>query len=198
MSGLVLALLFAGALRVRAEDIGGWSRDRAHEAWSQARGDLHGSADPRDIAWTVQVVANDGWSTTAELVATRPWNGPASLRYARTVGQSLVVQLDALQAASPRIGVAEAAASLQVRRGALVSETCPAAVAIAERLPEITIAALPLNRLTLDAPFYEVTLSATHRSGRTLSVEKGENDLARWCEAILAAVVECEARPGRE
>lgn len=45
---------------------------------------------------------------------------------------------------------------------------------------------------------YEVTLAAAYRPGRTLSVERGENDLARWCEEILAAVVACEdARPAQ-
>lgn len=195
VTSVALALLLAATSFARADDIDSWGSANANEAWSAARGDLHFESRASDVAWWVQVDAHDGWGRTSELVVTRPWKGPVRVDYVRTLGQNLIAQMDALHATSPRIGVAEAAASLQLRRGAVDGTSCPAIVAIAERLPEVSITALPANRLTMDSPTYEVTLAATHRSGRTLSVEKGENDLARWCEEILAAAVACEAAP---
>lgn len=67
-------------------------------------GDLHVSSRASDVAWWVQVVAHDGWGTTAELVVTRTWKGTASVRYARTLERNVTAQLDALHASSPRMG----------------------------------------------------------------------------------------------
>jgi hypothetical protein len=186
------------ACDVMADDIGGWARDHAEDAWKTVRGDLDDPARSSDVSWTARIMATDGWSTTAELLVVRPWNGPGTVRYARTIEWALVPQLEAVRQASPRIGLAEATARLKVRRGALDSATCPAAIALAERLPDVDIAALPANEVTVDAPSYEVTLTPAYRSARRFEVDMGENDLARWCEEILAAVVACEGVPPRQ
>jgi len=63
---------------------------------------------------------------------------------------------------------------------------------------DVDIPALAANELTVDAPSCEVTLTAAYRSARRFEVDMGENDLARWCQGILAAVVACEGVPSRQ
>jgi hypothetical protein len=194
----VLLATVNAAAGSRSQDAWSWAQQNADAAWKQVTAGLHPIEQDRASEWTAHVVAEDGWGRTAELLVRQPWNGVPVVAYARAVDQNVLTQLHDLHESEPGVSLPEAVRRLRVRSGSIDAIRCPALGGLAERLAKIQVPALQENQLTLHAPGFDVTLSPAHRSDRRLSVEEGEDDLARWCAEILAAVVACEGVPPRQ
>jgi hypothetical protein len=195
----VLLATASSSAGARSDDAWSWAEENAEAAWTQVSAGLQSTEPDATIEWSVHVVAGDGWGRTAELLVRQPWKGTASVAYVRTLEANLLTQLHSLRESEPSVSVPNAARRLRVQAATIDAASCPALRGLAERLPKIRVPALQDNTLSLHASAFDVTLSpATRLESRSLRVEEGEDDLARWCAEIVAAVVACEEPRARQ